>query len=372
MKLLAIFTLVVSVVAYSTTKSLVQINDRNFKLAVLESNKYVFVDFYADWCRHCKKLMPTMEELVGVFSDYDNIEIVKLNGDTDGKIMARKYAPKGFPTLVLFNGSNDPIEFEGSRDLESLSNFLQQATGIRLEKIDKTPKIDAKIQSKSEDTPSVVALSDNNFSELVEDSNSPIVVTIGATWCKYCQNLDPIIENLANEIYINDPIQFGKITIDTHPSDEIQKKFNIETIPTVLLFNSKLEKEPVIFKGEQSYQKLLDSINKYYGLSRDSNGDLLPNSGNIKEIDDLIQAKLDLDVVEISKQGLTYLSNLSSPKAAYYKTILNKLLDGDKSFISFELLRINSILLNDYEKLSRRTIDSLKERLNVLEVFSKI
>lgn len=372
MKLLTIFTFVVSIVAYSTTHSLAQVNDRNFKQLVLEADKYVFVDFYADWCRHCKKLMPTIEELVERFADHSSIiDIVKLNGGTDGKIMARKYAPKGFPTLLLFNGKNEPLEFDGMRDIDSLSNFLQLATGIRLENVEKGengPIVEQVDKSK------IIAIDDNNFAELVEKRNTPTIVTFGATWCEYCKNLEPIIENLADEVYVNDPIQFGKITLDLAPSQELKQKYKIETIPTVLLFNNKLQQDPVVFKGEQSYQKLVDSINKYYGLSRDLSGNLLPNSANIKEIDDL--AKTKLDIVEIAKEGLAYLSTLKLPTApsgaGYYQRIFNKLMNGDKSFIRFELLRINSILSNDYDKLPRKTIDSLKQRQSILQPFENI
>lgn len=74
--------------AYSPV-SLLQANDANFKSLVVNSDKFSLVEIYADWCRHCNKLHPIFEQLSDMFIDVlDQIQIVKVNGDKDGKKVA--------------------------------------------------------------------------------------------------------------------------------------------------------------------------------------------------------------------------------------------------------------------------------------------
>lgn len=372
---LSIFLFIAAVISYSTTDALTQVSDKTFKLIVLDSNKYVLVDFYADWCRHCKKLMPTLEELNEKFSDYSNqIDFVKVNGDKDGKIMGRKYSPIGYPTVLLFHGKDsDPIEFNGLRDLDSLSNFVQQVTGIRLNKIKEDDPVEIVPETdNTPSTPEVITLNENNYSELVENSSDPIIIAFGATWCEYCRKLDPVFDELATKIYANDNLKFAKVTLDQADSNYFTSKFKIETIPTIIYFNNNLQKDYVIHKGDQSYKKMTETINKLYDLSRDIHGKPLPNSGNLKQIDDLLNSKLNLNTNQISQEGLSILSTINSPKAGYYKKIFNQLIKGDTLFIQFEIKRISSILSNGIDKLSDKLIDSLKQRLDVLKSFAKL
>ncbi|KAF7999164.1 hypothetical protein HF325_006696 [Metschnikowia pulcherrima] len=114
---------------FAAAASLVRVNDKNFKDVVLDSGRFTLVDFYADWCRHCMKLMPTIEELAELYENVPEIQIVKINGDEDGRKMTRKYKVPGFPTLLMFHGDDEPVEFDGMRDLDAISNFVQQVSG---------------------------------------------------------------------------------------------------------------------------------------------------------------------------------------------------------------------------------------------------
>ena len=79
--------------------SLQQVNSANFEQAVLNSDKPVLVDFWAEWCGPCRVLGPVLEEISGEIGTKANI--VKLNVD-ESRDLAMKYGIRGIPTMILF------------------------------------------------------------------------------------------------------------------------------------------------------------------------------------------------------------------------------------------------------------------------------
>ena len=82
--------LIFLLVLYVLGGSVVLANDKTFKEVVHDSNKYTFVEFYADWCRHCGKLSPVLDTVASMFDNEPNVQIVKVNGDKDGVLSWRQ------------------------------------------------------------------------------------------------------------------------------------------------------------------------------------------------------------------------------------------------------------------------------------------
>ena len=74
---------------------------------------------------------------------------------------------------------------------------------------------------------------DENFEHDIISQNTPVLVDFGAEWCGPCKQLDPILEELANENI--DKIKVFKINIDENPMTP--QKFGVRGIPTIMLFN---------------------------------------------------------------------------------------------------------------------------------------
>lgn len=142
----------------------------NFKSVVLDSGKPALVEFFAPWCGHCKTLAPIYEELAGAFKHASGkVTVAKVDAD-DHKSLGKEYGVQGFPTLKWFDGkSSTPEDYKGGRDLESLSAFITEKTGVR-------PKTKAK-------TPSAVTfLDDKSFAEKI-GGDQDVLVAFTAPWC---------------------------------------------------------------------------------------------------------------------------------------------------------------------------------------------
>lgn len=73
----------------------------NFTQEVLNSDKPVMVDFYADWCGPCKMLSPVVESLEPAYEG--KVKIGKINVDENPDI-ASQYGVMSIPTLIFFKG----------------------------------------------------------------------------------------------------------------------------------------------------------------------------------------------------------------------------------------------------------------------------
>ena len=80
-----------------------KVTSENFEKEVLNSEKTVLVDFYADWCGPCKMLAPVVEE---VASEKGDIKVVKINVD-DAQDLAMKYQVMSIPTIVIIKNGQE-------------------------------------------------------------------------------------------------------------------------------------------------------------------------------------------------------------------------------------------------------------------------
>lgn len=98
---------------------------KNFQQVVLDSDKDVFVKYYAPWCGHCKKLAPIWEELAAEFKDVSDLVIGKFDAtanEVDGLEI------RGYPTLKFYpkGAKSNPVDYDGGRELGDLKKWLME------------------------------------------------------------------------------------------------------------------------------------------------------------------------------------------------------------------------------------------------------
>uniref|UniRef100_A0ACD5ZJU6 Uncharacterized protein n=1 Tax=Avena sativa TaxID=4498 RepID=A0ACD5ZJU6_AVESA len=112
--------------------SVVELDEGNFDAAVAAVD-YLFVDFHAPWCGHCKRLAPQLDEAAPVLAALSTpIVVAKVNAEKYKKL-GSKYGVDGFPTLLLFD-HGVPTEYTGSRKagllIESLKKLVAPAVSV--------------------------------------------------------------------------------------------------------------------------------------------------------------------------------------------------------------------------------------------------
>jgi thioredoxin 1 len=87
--------------------NVVELTSANWDAEVTKSQTPVLVDFWAVWCGPCRALSPTIDKLATQFAG--KVKVGKLNTD-DSPEIAVKYGISSIPQVMIFKGSDQPVE----------------------------------------------------------------------------------------------------------------------------------------------------------------------------------------------------------------------------------------------------------------------
>ena len=103
---------------------IVHISDESFEEEVLQSERPVLIDYWAEWCGPCKMIAPVLDEIATEYSD--RLKVVKLNID-DNPQTPPKYGIRGIPTLMIFKNGQVEATKVGAVSKAQLTAFLDDS-----------------------------------------------------------------------------------------------------------------------------------------------------------------------------------------------------------------------------------------------------
>ncbi|KAG2182433.1 hypothetical protein INT43_007363 [Umbelopsis isabellina] len=336
------------------------LTDDNFK-SVIDGSKPALVEFYAPWCGHCKTLAPIYAQLGDAFAHaQDQVIVAKFDADSN-RNTGSEYGIQGFPTLKWFpKGVSSPEgveDYKSGRDLESLSKFIKEKTGIR-------PRVKA---VKSD----VVVLDTKNFHEIVDHSDKNVLVEFYAQWCGHCKNLAPIYDKVGNAFANENNCVVAKIDADTER--DIGTEYDISGFPTIKFFPKGSNKEPIAYEGARTEAGFIEFLNKHCGTHRVVGGGLDDSAARVPELDELA-IKFVSTSDKIAQEGILKKAEVEAKKseeklASYYTKIMEKVLEKGHAFLNTEKQRIEKIASKG--SMTESKADNFKSRMNILAAFDK-
>jgi thioredoxin 1 len=97
------------------------VTDDSFDSDVLQSDKPVLVDYWAEWCGPCKMIAPILDEAAKAYDG--RVQIAKMNVD-ENQAVPGKFGIRGIPTLMLFKGGQLAATKVGAMTKQQLTAFL--------------------------------------------------------------------------------------------------------------------------------------------------------------------------------------------------------------------------------------------------------
>ena len=98
------------------------VTDDTFSSDVLQQDKVVLVDFWAEWCGPCRQVAPILEEIAGEHAD--KLSVVKLNVDENPRTAA-DYGVTSIPTMNVYQGGQVVKTIVGAKPKAMLLKDLE-------------------------------------------------------------------------------------------------------------------------------------------------------------------------------------------------------------------------------------------------------
>tara|TARA_A100001015_G_C14668447_1_gene585879 strand:- start:366 stop:704 length:339 start_codon:yes stop_codon:yes gene_type:complete len=108
----------------------------------------------------------------------------------------------------------------------------------------------------------IIIENQKEYGTIVTNSTIPLLVDFYADWCGPCKQLTPKLEDLEKK---NNTIKFLKINVDNEDCSNICKLYEINSLPTIIFINNKLEESNLrvegnnIIKIEENIKKLINN-----------------------------------------------------------------------------------------------------------------
>ena len=104
----------------------IHVTDGTFGAEVDQSVLPVLLDLWADWCRPCHMLAPTIDQLASELAG--KVKVAKLNID-ENRVTANRFGVQSIPTLLVLKGGQEIDRIVGVQPKQEIVRRLQRVTG---------------------------------------------------------------------------------------------------------------------------------------------------------------------------------------------------------------------------------------------------
>jgi thioredoxin 1 len=94
----------------------------------------------------------------------------------------------------------------------------------------------------------IIDVTKDNFVNEVQGAGKPVLIDFWAPWCGYCRRLSPVIDTVDGSY--KDKLIVGKVNVDEQ--EELENRFEVMTLPTLLLFQDGKAGAPLINPGSRT------------------------------------------------------------------------------------------------------------------------
>jgi len=233
------------------------LSDADFD-ATIATGKWL-VKFYAPWCGHCKKLVPTWEQLA---AKAEGFSVAKVDCTVHGAL-CQKFGVRGYPTLKLFV-DGQKHDYSGPRTIESFTQFAQGGyeAAKTAKKAEPAKQAEPAAAPAGTDSKAVV-LTTSTFDDALQQGDW--LLEFYAPWCGHCKKLAPVWEELAQKA---GNIKVGKI--DCTIEKDLASRFEIRGYPTIKYVK---DGQVYAYSGPRSIEGFLAFANEGY---KGATGSALP------------------------------------------------------------------------------------------------
>ena len=105
-------------------ENVIHVSDESFEKEVLQSDRPVLIDYWAEWCGPCKMIAPVLDDIAVEYSD--RLIVAKLNIDENPQTPP-KYGIRGIPTLMIFRNGEVEATKVGAVSKAQLTAFLDDS-----------------------------------------------------------------------------------------------------------------------------------------------------------------------------------------------------------------------------------------------------
>ena len=102
--------------------AIVYVDDKNFEQEVSNFQKPKMVVFYAEWCPHCHRMVPVLEEVAKRYEDKVKVCVVNISHAPKA---AAEYAVRGVPTMLFFKDAKHSSQLVGEEPIKVIEEKIK-------------------------------------------------------------------------------------------------------------------------------------------------------------------------------------------------------------------------------------------------------